>query len=79
MRVGKSKRGSDYAVVRVLTPEPEMYELFFGASELDLVRDLQRGHVYDFEFDLVPGFSGGVRLRLLGVPVDCGVYGSGAK
>lgn len=72
VRAGTSKNGNPYAVVRLFTPEPEMYELFFTGADCDLAKQLSKGLAYDFDFDLVPSFNGGVRLAFAGpaVPVD---------
>ena len=69
VRVGTSKRGSEYAVVRLFSPEPEMYELFFTGSDVDLAKQLVKGSSYDFSFDLLPAYNGGVRLAFDGPAV----------
>ena len=73
VRSGTSKKGSEYAVVRFLSPEPEMYELFFTGPEVDLAKQLRRGETYDFSFDIVPAFNGGVRLAFDGPAVASAV------
>ena len=72
VRSGTSKNGNDYCVVRIISPEPEMYELFFTGSGCDLAKQLSKGQTYDFDFELVPAFNGGVRLDFAGpaVPVS---------
>lgn len=69
VRIGTSKRGSEYAVVRLFTSEPEMYELFFTGSDVDLAKQLSKGNSYDFSFDLLPAYNGGVRLAFDGPAV----------
>lgn len=66
VRTGTSKSGNPYAVVRFLSGEPEMYELFFSGSDVDLAKQLHKGESYDLSFDLVPSFNGGVRLEFDG-------------
>lgn len=70
VRLGTSKNGNDYAVVRFISPEPEMYELFFTGSGCDLAKQLAKGGTYDFDFELVPAFNGGVRLEFAGPAVS---------
>lgn len=69
VRSGTSKNGNDYCVVRIISQEPEMYELFFAGSGCDLAKQLSKGQTYDFDFELVPAFNGGVRLDFAGPAV----------
>ena len=69
VRSGTSKKGSEYAVVRIFSPEPEMYELFFTGPDVDLAKQLVKGNSYDFSFDLLPAYNGGVRLAFDGPAV----------
>lgn len=66
VRSGTSKNGNPYCVVRFLSDEPEMYEVFFSGSDVQFAEVLCKGSTYDFCFDLVPGFRGGVVLAFDG-------------
>ena len=68
VRSGTSKKGNPYVVVRFLSSEPEMYELVFTGPDADIASRLLKGSTYDFHFDLVPAYRGGVSLAFDGEP-----------
>ncbi len=68
VRSGTSKKGNPYTVVRFLSSEPEMYECVFTGPDAEYAAQLVKGSTYDFHFDLVPAFRGGVSLAFDGAP-----------
>lgn len=60
---GTSKEGRPYARLRLLI-DKELFELYFGGTDVEKVKDLQPQTVVSrITFELVPSFRGGVRIR----------------
>lgn len=73
VRVGKTKSGNDFAVLRFLDQEGlEVYEVFCFGDALATALGLNRGDHVRLIFELRAQSSGaGVRLTLTGVGVPC--------
>lgn len=61
---GTSKKGNAYGVLKFLSEDAEVFEVFVSSDGLAILDSIQPKNKYTLTFDLVPGWRNGVTLNL---------------
>lgn len=74
VRGGKSKKGNDYAIIKLIF-DYEQYELFCTGNEVDVANLLPTRKPINLLCELMPNdINGGVRLSVVNATDEDGVY-----